>query len=152
MSARNLRIFHKLQIAAHHLQKRADREIATVSELTTAQVAVLWVLSKVENQTQKDVATALGYNESALTAMIGRLARLGYVEKQRDVKDRRAWAINLTPYGRETLGHTSVPFKTVNQLIENEFTTEELEHFADYLVRLNVALKELRTAEKYARE
>lgn len=142
MSARKLRIFHKLQIAAHHLQKKADREIATVSELTTAQVAVLWILSKAENQTQRDVAEALGFNESALTAMIGRLVRLGYAEKKRDLNDRRAWAINLTGHGREELGLTSKPFKSVNTLIENEFTTVELENLADYLVRLNTALKD----------
>lgn len=151
LSARKLRIFHKLQIAAHHLQKKADREIATVSELTTAQVAVLWILSKAENQTQKDVAVALGFNESALTAMIGRLVRLGYAEKKRGEKDRRAWAINLTTHGRKELSLTSTPFKSVNTTIEDEFTSEELETFAEYLVRLNAALKGTQSSGKGAK-
>ena len=72
-------------------------------------------------------------------------------EKKRDEKDRRAWAINLTTHGRKELSLTSMPFKSVNTTIENEFTSEELETFAEYLVRLNAALKGTQSSGKGAK-
>jgi hypothetical protein len=40
MSASTHRLYHRLQLAAHHLRKTADRAIGDAVGLTTAQVSV----------------------------------------------------------------------------------------------------------------
>lgn len=141
MSARKLRLFHRLQLAAHHIQKSADKEIKTAVDLTTSQAAVLSVLSNEEGHTQRDIAKALGQNESAVTAMVNRLLKAGYLNRKRNPADTRAWNLQLTSNGRAALKATQKPFSTINQIIENELSKEEVSQLADYLKRLSAAFK-----------
>ena len=68
MSASKSRLYHRLQLAAHRLQKSADRAVLAAAEITTAQAAVLMLVAGGANS-QREVATQLGLNESAVTAM-----------------------------------------------------------------------------------
>lgn len=139
MSARKTRVFHKLQLAAHALQKAADREIMAVTDLTTAQAAILSLLDTQEATTQRAIAAALGQNESAVTAMVNRLQRLGYLSRTRSSKDARIWELSITEEGRSALIDTRKPFGKINALIERELTDQEIERLADYLDRLRRA-------------
>lgn len=136
MSARKLRLFHRLQLAAHRIQKSADREIANAIELTTSQAAVLSVLANGEGHTQRDVAKALGQNESAATAMVNRLLKMGYLSRKRNAEDARAWLLQLTAEGRTALKAAQLPFRKINRIIEKELSKEEVVHLVDYLERL----------------
>lgn len=141
MSARKLRLFHRLQLAAHHVQKSADRAIASTIELTTSQAAVLSVLANGEGHTQRDVAKALGQNESAVTAMVNRLLKLGYLCRKRSPNDARAWNLQITAVGRTALEATRLPFSRINRIIEKELSKDEVEQLADYLERLSDAFR-----------
>ncbi|MEM9055504.1 MAG: MarR family transcriptional regulator [Pseudomonadota bacterium] len=143
MTARQLRIFHKLSLVSHRLQKLADQRISEVSTLTTAQAAVLSALNNKEAETQKEIARALGLNESAITAMMTRLIRSGYIERQRSKTDRRAWTLSITPLGEAALAETRLPFSHINQLLEATLSVEELRSLSDYLERLQQALEEI---------
>ncbi len=136
MSARKHRIYHRLQLAAHSMQKYADRRVAAVSDLTTTQGAVLSVLVNGEGSTQKEVAARLGLNESAMTPMIERLMRLGYVRRKRNEVDRRAWSLSATPSGRAVLGDIRAPFQHVNKLIDAELSPTQIKALASALDRL----------------
>jgi DNA-binding MarR family transcriptional regulator len=139
MSARKLRLYHALQLAAHGLQKIADREIAAQTDLTTAQAAVLSVIANGEGDTQREVAKALGVNESAVAAMVERLLRLGYLARRRSNVDARAWTLSIRAKGIAALTATKAPFKRVNAMLERELAPHELENLAAYLERLVAA-------------
>ena len=130
-------MFHKLQLAAHALHKAADREIGAVTDLTTAQAAVLAVLATSEGDSQRSVANALGQNESAVTAMVSRLERRGYVSRSRSVHDARVWELSVTEAGRRALQATRRPFSKINKRIETTLTTSEVTALADMLERLS---------------
>ena len=71
MSASKSRLYHRLQLAAHRLQKSADRAVLAAAEITTAQAAVLTLVAG-GAVSQREVATQLGLDESAVTAMARR--------------------------------------------------------------------------------
>jgi DNA-binding MarR family transcriptional regulator len=138
MSASKSRLYHRLQLAAHRLQKSADRAVLAAAEITTAQAAVLMLVAG-GAVSQREVATQLGLNESAVTAMARRLLGMGLLERVRDEADARAWQLRLSDGGRTALKRIDLPFKRINQTIESVLSPEEIAHFADYLRRMAVA-------------
>ena len=141
MSASKSRLYHRLQLAAHRLQKSADRAVLAAAEITTAQAAVLMLVAG-GAVSQREVATQLGLNESAVTAMARRLLGMGLLERVRDEADARAWQLRLSDDGRTALKRIELPFKRINQTIETVLSPEEIAHFADYLRRIAVAFED----------
>jgi DNA-binding MarR family transcriptional regulator len=141
MSASKSRLYHRLQLAAHRLQKSADRALLAAAEITTAQAAVLTLVAR-GAVTQREVATQLGLNESAVTAMAQRLLGMGLLERVRDEADARAWQLRLSGDGRTALKRIEQPFKAINQTIEAVLSPEEITHLADYLQRIASAIDE----------
>ncbi len=141
MSASKLRLYWRLQLAAHFLKKRADKELLSESQITTAQVGVLTVIANGSDVTQKSVATALGLNESAVTAMLKRLTRMNLVERRESKTDGRAKILELTEAGRHVTQTTHPPFEEINERIEAALTDQEIQNLADYLTRLTEAFK-----------
>ena len=135
MSASKSRLYHRLQLAAHRLQKSADRAVLAAAEITTAQAAVLMLVAG-GAVSQREVATQLGLNESAVTAMARRLLGMGLLERVRDEDDARAWQLRLSDDGRTALKRIELPFRRINQTIETVLSPEEITHFADYLRRI----------------
>ncbi|WP_430415408.1 MarR family winged helix-turn-helix transcriptional regulator [Parasphingorhabdus sp.] len=141
MSASKLRLYWRLQLAAHFLQKQADRDLLKDGEITTAQLGVLSAISNGEHVTQKDIATILGLNQSAITAMVRRLMNLGYVERQDSLTDGRSKILTLTGDGRDVVKNTRSPFGKINKRIETILSDEEINNLADYLDRLTQSFR-----------
>ncbi len=137
--ARRTRLYHKLQLASHRVQKSADLTVREASGLTTAQAAVLSIIATIPNASQRDVAGQLGLNESAVTAMVVRLIRDGFVSRERDKADRRAWVLSLTPQGMERLDAVSTPFAEINHKLEGVLTEEEIRQLTGMLQRISDA-------------
>ncbi len=135
-SASKLRIYHRLQVAAHGVQKAADRVVLETAGVTTAQAAMLAVLAGVGACAQRAIAERLGVNESAVTAMTTRLMTLGFVERSRDPTDARAWRLRLTRDGRAAVKRLVGPFATINARLERALPEDELARLADALDRI----------------
>ena len=136
-AAKKYKIYHRLQLAAHTLKKSADRTMMEAADLTTAQAAVLAIIKDVEDISQKQVAGQLGLNESAMTAMVRRLTRLGYLSKRRSKDDGRAWCLTVTNSGSKALAAMRGPFGEINRQIDSMFDeaqTEELAHILNRLI------------------
>jgi len=136
MQAKRSRIYHRLQIVAHRMQKVGDREIARNVKLTTTQAAVLSVLRSGEGDTQKQIALALGLNESAVTDMINRLIRYGYIGRKRSQQDRRSWVLHVTTDGEAAHDAAGEGFRQLNESIHAALSDREIVHLADMLDRL----------------
>lgn len=141
MSASKLRVYHKLKIAAHRLQTEADSALHQASGMSTAQAAVMAVVARSKDATQRSVAEQLGINESAMTAMTTRLIGLGLVERMRNRTDARAWRLTLTPEGRAAMNRTARPFDAINARIEKICSAEELAILADILDRIGAEFR-----------
>jgi MarR family transcriptional regulator, organic hydroperoxide resistance regulator len=136
MSASKTRVYHRLQLAAHRVQKSADRAILAAAGVTTAQAAVLLIVASGGSVTQREVAAQLGFNESALTAMAQRLIGMGLLLRSRNEADARAWRLRISDNGRIALKQIEQPFRCINQMIEAALSPEEIAQFADYLRRI----------------
>jgi len=142
MSASKHRIYHKLQLAAHRLQKAADLTAMAASGITTAQAAVLSIVAADGPVTQRSVARKLGLNESAMTAMTARLCNMGLLERQPDREDSRAWSLQVSAEGRAALKRIEQPFRRINQRIEAVLDAEEIARLAEYAGRIGDAFEE----------
>lgn len=69
--------------------------------LTGSQFFALKLIFMRGKMTVSEMAEEHGVSLSAVTAMVDRLHRLGYVERQRDEADRRVVWLSLTPQGEE---------------------------------------------------
>nr|WP_070958751.1 MarR family transcriptional regulator [Hyphomonas sp. Mor2] len=123
-------------MVTHRLQKLADQRIAQVAPITTAQAAVLSALKNEEANSQRGIARALGLNESAITAMMNRLIKAGYIERTKSQTDGRIWQLTITEAGNGILAETVAPFSTINAILERALSDQELEQFANYLERI----------------
>ncbi|MEM8500966.1 MAG: MarR family transcriptional regulator [Pseudomonadota bacterium] len=141
MSAAKLRLYWRLQLAAHFSQKAADRELLATGNITTAQTGVLSVIANGTNVSQKNVALALGLNESAVTAMVRRLVALNYINISQNNTDARARVLTLTEAGKEIQEHARAPFETINEKIEATLSPTEVAKLANYLERLTAAFE-----------
>ena len=136
MPASKHRIYHRLQLATHRLQKAADRSLLDAAGVTTPQAAALATIDGQSSVTQKGVAKQLGVNESAMTAMINRLHSMGLVEKVQVENDARAWQLRLTEDGRATVLKVRRPFAKLNRKIEQALNPDEVARLANYLERI----------------
>jgi MarR family transcriptional regulator, organic hydroperoxide resistance regulator len=137
--ARDQRLYHRAQLAAHAMKKAADRQLTAAAGITTSQAAVLAVTATDPPVLQTHVAARLGLNESAITAMVTRLTTLGHLRRDRSDADGRAWVLRLTDRGRRCLARADTAFSTVNRTIDATLTAEEVDRLADYLTRLRQA-------------
>ena len=64
MNASKLRVYARLQRAAHLLSKAADRELLSVAGITTAQAAVLAVISENDERTRPQRVSRCGNGRS----------------------------------------------------------------------------------------
>jgi DNA-binding MarR family transcriptional regulator len=142
MHASKLRVYHRLQVAAHAARKAADRVVLEAAGVTTAQAAVLTIVAASESVTQRDVATALRFNESAITAMVSRLLKLGLLCRSRSETDSRVWRLSLTSTGRAALQASGESFASINACVEGELSLPEMRQLADLLDRLTDAFKD----------
>jgi DNA-binding MarR family transcriptional regulator len=136
MSASKLRIYHRLQIAAHAIKKSADRQLLAAAGVTTAQAAVLAVAAHNGGATQRSVAEKLELNESAMSAMVARLMKAGLLARKRDARDPRAWRLTVTTAGRATLGRVRPAFARINAGIEAALSQPALADLATALERI----------------
>lgn len=140
MTASSLRLYARLQSAAHALKKTADRALMDAAGVTTAQAAVLAVVDGAERPTQKTVADALGLNESAVTGMANRLTALGYLAREQDPDDRRARLLRLTTQGEKALKRIAAPFGRINGRLDDALGGD-LDAFAASLNRIRDAFE-----------
>jgi DNA-binding MarR family transcriptional regulator len=139
--SRKLHLYHRLQLAAHRIQKAADRTLLADTAVTTAQAAVLSVVMTPGTTTQREVARRLGLNESAVAGMVTRLLDMSLLEREPHPVDSRAWSLKLTAAGRGAVKRIERSFAAINARIDAELSAEELTQLADYLQRLSTVFE-----------
>jgi len=103
MSEPDQRLYFLLQRAAHRLRTSVDRRCLAAAGVTTAQIGALFAVQEQPGLTQQELARVLGLRESAVTALVGRLAKAGLLSKQAHPRQHRAVVLELTHAGAAAL-------------------------------------------------
>jgi len=93
--------FLLVQLGTHRHRRFAER-LAPL-DLHPRHFGMLSQLAANEGQSQQALSRALGIHRSALVALVDDLEHRRLAERRRDPVDRRAYALYLTPQGRELL-------------------------------------------------
>lgn len=130
------RLYHVLQLAAQRMRKHADEIGIDTAGVSAAQGGAMFVIEANPGISQRDLARALGQQESAVTTMISRLMAADLVSRSPRDNDPRIWALELTGNGKSALAKLRIELDRINRRIDSVLTPEERATLAEALRRV----------------
>lgn len=112
------------------------------NNLYRGQSFMLMFLSKNEGLTHSNIARRMNFSPAAVTKVIKRLEKEGYLERRSDENDERISRVFLKPEGKSVIAGIRQSFKRLDDKTFKDFSDEDLEKFRDYLDRILVNLHE----------
>ncbi len=100
--------------------------------ITPVQTGILFLLKK-SDLSMTELSKTLAVDNSAITGLVDRLEKAGFVSRLTNPDDRRAYRIHLTDLGLDQINRARVIIKRVNEEIKAGFTLEEVETFKKVL-------------------
>ena len=104
--------------------------------LTPPHAGILRMLALSAGISQRDLADRLGMHASRLVAVVDELESLGLVVRTANSEDRRSYALELTPAGREKLAEVGKVAREHNEALCASLSVEEREMLAGLLQRI----------------
>lgn len=109
--------------------------IATRFGLHTTDLECLDLIYLKRQVSAGELASATGLTSGAMTALIDRLERGGYVERVGDPKDRRRVLVQIKPEAIEPIKAVYMPIQKRMFALWSTFSARDLELVADFLRR-----------------
>jgi DNA-binding MarR family transcriptional regulator len=113
-----------------------DQAIADHLGMNRTDMRCVDLIDQAGGMTAGELAKAAGLTTGAVTAVVDRLERAGMAARVPDPSDRRRVRIEVTPKLWELTGPLMTPFLDESQAILDDYTTEELARFSDFLERV----------------
>lgn len=106
--AERLAHFSLLEAPGHLLRRNHQRSYEIFArivgeDVTRQQIAVLIALAKQTGASQRELVDRTGIDKSTMKEMAGRMIARGWIARERDSTDGRAWVMRITPAGTELL-------------------------------------------------
>jgi DNA-binding MarR family transcriptional regulator len=111
------------------------------AKVTLAQVGVLFLLEQKDMRIMSELGKAIQVDNSAMTHLIDRLEKNGFVERRIDPSNRRAILIHITPDGLQEEMRARKIINAINEEIVNSFTPEEIEAHEKILMGIQERFK-----------
>jgi DNA-binding MarR family transcriptional regulator len=102
-------------------------------DLTARQYVVLVAASQRDGLSQQDVIDATGIDRSTVSQVVQTLLRKGLIKRRRTREDARAYAITLTPVGRDTLKVTEPLVRRIDDALIGALPASHASTFLDSL-------------------
>jgi DNA-binding MarR family transcriptional regulator len=119
-----------------HQQAIADRLGIHITDLKC-----LGVLHRKGAMTPKTLATEMAVSTAAMTTIIDRLERVGYVQRKRESHDRRSLTVHATAQSRKRVTRLYKSLEDQRDGLNAGFTQEALKVIFRYLRQATVALQ-----------
>ena len=120
------------------------------SDLSIAELHTIEAIGPYEARAMSETANRLGITTGTLTVAIDRLVRKGYVERNRDTKDRRVVRIHLTRRGKLAYRmHSKFHTLLVKRIME-PLDSEKQEILAEMVMNIDRFISE--QYRKYSKE
>jgi DNA-binding MarR family transcriptional regulator len=117
--------------------KRRGRDILKNFDITTPQFLALQVLRDEPGITMGELCEKLFLACSTATDLVDRMEKNGYVNRQRDLEDRRVIRLFITEKGEEIIHEVILARRRYVEQILKELSAEEIEQLATSLEKLH---------------
>jgi DNA-binding MarR family transcriptional regulator len=128
-----------LEISRGFMKYYAER--AYKVKLTLSQIAILDILSRSKKSKMSDMARYMGITTAAMTGIIDRLVRDGYVSRISDPDDRRVINIKLTGKGISVVKSLLEQKKSMITKVFGVLSAKERTEYLKILTRIQDGLK-----------
>lgn len=130
----------RLQEAFRTIMRTMGTQLAEpVSGLTGPQFYILHQLEQKEKCTVGELAESMGVKPSAITAMVDRLDKHGFVARDRDEEDRRVVYISLRDSGKKILQVAKQNRREKLNKMFSHLSEDELQQFVSIFEKLAMA-------------
>lgn len=126
----------RAQTASFRHLERSAGDLA----LTPGQFSQLAAIEANPGINQQRLALLFGLDKSTLSPAMEALAARGLVQRARDPDDGRAWALTLTPQGRQLLARMRARIEAQERVIASALAPAERRRLVAALRRLEAAL------------
>jgi DNA-binding MarR family transcriptional regulator len=98
-------LLHRFQVALESLKRGVNSDLLQKmdSQVTGPQIYMLYYINQQETCKLTQLAEKMEVKPSAITVMIDRLEKHGFVKRTHDTVDRRSVLVQVTPAGKEVL-------------------------------------------------
>ena len=97
--------------------------------ITVPQAGILFLLKGRENRTMSEIGQLLNLDNSTVTGLADRLEKAGYVTREPNPGDRRAWHLHLTAQGRGEAQKASRVVGRVNAEVKAGISEQDMDAF-----------------------
>jgi len=132
MSARPT-FYTLLKTAQKRVERWIEAEAVQIEGLSAAQAGLVLFLGKSDGAAIGDAAEALDVAPSAMTGLVDRMTRAGFVERRPDPKDGRGQRLHLTPQGWTARNEAVRLLADLNDRMTEGLSPEEAETVAAWL-------------------
>lgn len=128
------KIIFEMSKAEHRLRSHMQEKIrARGIQISAGQSGVLYLLKMKDGLKMSELSRLLDIDNSAITRVVDRLEKNGYVERSLNPADRRQFLINITEKGKRDIKIVQEISNKTNDKIMEGFTEEEIGIFVSVL-------------------
>jgi DNA-binding MarR family transcriptional regulator len=109
-----------------------------IKEIATSHGDILFQLYKHESLTMHELSKAIDRDKSTVTVLVNKLVNLGYVKKEKDLKDARIYRLSVTEQGKELRESFEQISKSLLGEIYKNFTNEEKQQIMALLQKIQL--------------
>jgi DNA-binding MarR family transcriptional regulator len=132
--AKDDRLIYLISMAHLTLRSRIHGLFAEAGlRVTVPQATVLFLLEERDGRMMSELGQILGVDNSAMTGLVDRLEKTGFVRREAKLEDRRALLIRITPEGHEEAARAGGIIRAVNEKIRKGFDADQIKAFKDVL-------------------
>lgn len=131
-------VVYRIQMAFQQLKRNleSDSSMTDASGVTRPQMFMLYAIDKWGRCNLTQLAEQMEVKPSAITVMIDRLEKAGFVKRTHDTVDRRSILVEMTPSGKVVLQKAMEERNTVLKRYLSRLNQDEVVILTDLLERL----------------
>jgi DNA-binding MarR family transcriptional regulator len=138
----NMEQFMELFLTSGLRPLQLDAEFAEFEKkLTPSELTTLLMLDFYGELSMSELAKHLGAPLSTLTSMVNRLQKRKYIDRKRDIRDRRVYRVRLTSAGEEIVKRAKEKMNEMLDRVNEALTADELQHFITLALKVAKAIQ-----------
>lgn len=115
------------------LQRWIQKQLSAWTDISAAQVGMLFLIRSQGSVTVGEAASALQVAPAAITGLSKRMQAAGLIQRLTDDVDTRKICLTLTPAGEDASIKAKATLQDLNQQLSDGFTEDELKVVARWL-------------------